>query len=122
MDNIQKIFAKNTQKLAQRWVLGYHEVAQMLGRPDVWYKRDRQGRPDFQNVMVGVDPAEELWKLLRAKYSHSSTKAEVVWHDFKVKDKESPDATMERLEVLRDEVPTWTEALACEKWLKALGP
>eukprot|EP00899_Mesostigma_viride_P020695 jgi/Mesvir1/28627/Mv24188-RA.1 len=35
---------------------------------------------------------------------------------------ESPDATMDRLEVLRDEVPAWTEAEACEKWLKALGP
>eukprot|EP00899_Mesostigma_viride_P019102 jgi/Mesvir1/27193/Mv07043-RA.1 len=29
---------------------------------------------------------------------------------------------MDRLEVLRDEVPAWTEAEACEKWLKALGP
>eukprot|EP00899_Mesostigma_viride_P018361 jgi/Mesvir1/26526/Mv16181-RA.1 len=122
MDNIPMFFSGNTQKLVQRWVTGYHEVALKTGRSDVWYRRDQQGLPDYQHVVFDVDPAEELWELLRAKYAHSSTKAEAEWHDFKVGDKESPDATMDRLEVLRDEVPAWTEAEACEKWLKALGP
>eukprot|EP00899_Mesostigma_viride_P026712 jgi/Mesvir1/7225/Mv19042-RA.1 len=121
MNNMHFFFHGLTLRRVARLVEQWREVSLYTRHTDVWFGFDGRGQPDYDNIMYGVDPAEELWGLLRQEYPVETIKAEREWRSFKIAEGETPEQSYERLMEFAGEVEDWSEKLACQKWLQALG-